>query len=282
VTVPAAVALQAVWLISETVWWVGADDGSVYYTIDGGTTWTAFADFPATLTTVEDIAFHNDSVGYITGAIAGPVGVILRTYNGGFSWTRMQESTGLIPANDEVRAIAACENDPNFFAAVGLADDASDEKGSHIKMSHPVIEVAKDQKPITKEDVHTLESGVRVRLQTVSPALINEPVVPIVEKNGKEYPNPLDPGYHAALERYEQERGAAALDAVVMFGLELVDGMPEDDLWLRKLQMIGVEIDDDPITQEFYYKKYIALGGDLQQLEDVDAAKKSSTSPEME
>jgi hypothetical protein len=164
-------------------------------------------------------------------------------------------------------------------------------------MSHPVIEVAKDQKPITKEDVHTLESGVRVRLQTVSPALINDvmlrvkmPVVPIVEKNGKEYPNPLDPGYHAALERYEQERGAAALDAVVMFGLELVDGMPEDDLWLRKLQMIGVEIDDDPITQEFYYKKYIALGGDLQQLqalmgvsqEDVDAAKKSSTSPEME
>jgi hypothetical protein len=38
----------------------------------------------------------------------------------------MQESTSLIPANDEVRAIAACENDVNFFAAVGLADDASD------------------------------------------------------------------------------------------------------------------------------------------------------------
>jgi hypothetical protein len=162
-------------------------------------------------------------------------------------------------------------------------------------MSHPVIETAKEQQPAAKEDkIHTLESGVKVRLYSVSQSLIMDvmlkikvPEVPIVEKNGKEYPNPLDPGYHTALERYEQERGAAALDAVVMFGLELVDGMPEDELWLRKLQMIGVEIDDDPITQEFYYKKYIALGGDLQQLqalmgvsqEDVAQAKKTLASP---
>jgi photosystem II stability/assembly factor-like uncharacterized protein len=126
VTAPAAVTLQAVWLISTTVWWVGASNGAVYYTTDGGTTWTQYTGFTVTFTTVEDIAFHNDSVGYVTGAIAGPVGVVMRTYNGGFSWVRMQESTSLIPANDEVRAIAACENDVNFFAAVGLADDASD------------------------------------------------------------------------------------------------------------------------------------------------------------
>jgi hypothetical protein len=166
---------------------------------------------------------------------------------------------------------------------------------SHPVNENPVIETAKEQKPAAKEDkIHTLESGVRVQLHGVSQSLLLDvtrkiaiPEVPVFIKDGKEYPNPLDPSYGVAKERYEQDRGAAAFDAVMMFGVELVDGMPEDDLWLRKLALIGIEIDDDPITREFYYKKYIALGNDLQQLqdlmgisqEDVDAAKKSLTSP---
>ena len=80
--------------------------------------------------TVEDIAFHNDSVGYIVGAVAGPAGVILRTYsNGGTqpdAWVALPEGTANLPANDEVRAVAACKFDPNFMAGVGLADDAAD------------------------------------------------------------------------------------------------------------------------------------------------------------
>lgn len=157
-------------------------------------------------------------------------------------------------------------------------------------MSNPVIEVAQEQGGIS--DIHTLSTGVRVRIKPVPPALVNDvmlrvkvPQVPEVwnEKKGRGEPNPLDPGYVAALARYEQERGAAALDAVSMFGLELVDGLPDDDTWLVKLRMLGIEVDDNPVAREFYYKKYIALGNDLDQLqqlmgvtpEDVAQAKKS-------
>ena len=155
---------------------------------------------------------------------------------------------------------------------------------------NPVVEVAKEQGGTT-DGIHTLSTGVRVRIKPVPPALVNDvmlrvkpPRVPVVfnEKKGRDEPNPLDPGYVADLERYEQERGAAALDAAAMFGLELVDGLPEDDTWLRKLKILGIQVEDDPITQEFLYKKYIALGNDLNQLQelmgvtqaDVEAAKK--------
>jgi hypothetical protein len=156
---------------------------------------------------------------------------------------------------------------------------------------NPVVEVARKQGG-TSDGIHTLSTGVRVRVKPVPPALVNDvmlrvkvPQVPDVwnEKKGRAEPNPLDPGHIAALAYYDQERGAAALDAVAMFGLELVDGMPEDTTWVHKLGLLGIDVGDDPIAQEFYYKKYIALGNDLDQLqqvmgvtaEDVTNAKKS-------
>lgn len=156
---------------------------------------------------------------------------------------------------------------------------------------NPVVEVAKKQGG-TSDGIHTLSTGVRVRVKPVPPALVNDvmlrvkvPQVPEVwdAKKGKAWPNPLDPGYIAALAQYEQERGSAALDAVAMFGLELVDGMPEDNTWVLKLGLLGIDVADDTIAREFYYKKYIALGNDLEQLqqimgvtaEDVTQAKKS-------
>lgn len=126
VTVPAAVTLQAVWILSRRVWFVGASNGAVYYTLDKGTTWTALTNFPVTLTNVEDIAFGTDAVGYIAGNVAGPSGVILRSYDGGNTWVSLPEDTGTLTAADEYRAIAACPYDPNAIVAVGLADDASD------------------------------------------------------------------------------------------------------------------------------------------------------------
>lgn len=157
-----------------------------------------------------------------------------------------------------------------------------------------VIDTAKDQEP-ERDDIHTLRSGVRVRMRSVSPALINDvmlriepPQVPMhySERRGKELPNPLDPSYVAALERYEQQRGQAALDAAVMFGVELVDGVPEDGRWIKQLRMLGVEFDADDLDErEFYYKKLIAMSTeDLQELqtalgvtaEGIERAKKAS------
>lgn len=125
-TAPAAVALQAVWAKSEDEWYVGASNGAGYYTVDGGNTWTALAGFPVTLTNIEDICFSTDSVMYLSGQVAGPAGVILRSYDSGNTWVSIPEGVGTMPANDEVTAIAACQFDANFVVGVGLGDDASD------------------------------------------------------------------------------------------------------------------------------------------------------------
>lgn len=119
--------LTAVWVKSELEWWVGTSGGRVYYTLNGGSTWTEKAFSGSGAGVVYDIKFATDSVGYIAHASAAPKGRILRTINGGYSWTITPEISGAtIPANDRINAVAVCEADPNFVVAVGLADTSSD------------------------------------------------------------------------------------------------------------------------------------------------------------
>ena len=116
---------QAVWVKNKREWWIGNDAGEVYYTLDEGDNWTAVT-FPVTFTSIEDIQFATESIGYIAGVVAGPAAVVLRTFDGGYSWIAIPEGVGSLPAADRIDAIAACQYDPNFVALVGLADDASD------------------------------------------------------------------------------------------------------------------------------------------------------------
>jgi hypothetical protein len=64
-----------------------------------------------------------------------------------------------------------------------------------------------------------------------------------------------------------RKRGIAAMDAMVMFGVELVDGLPDDDKWLKKLQnmekhglldLSGYDFDDET-DKEFVYKRFVAV-----------------------
>lgn len=146
-------------------------------------------------------------------------------------------------------------------------------------MTNPAVEVAKEQATEITDGIHTLSTGVKVRIVPVSPSLVLDvmmrvkmPEPPIVTKGNKSFPNPLDPHYAASLEQYGMERGKASLDAMAMFGLELVDGVPQDTEWITKLKLIGIEIDsDDKVSCEFYYKKYIALGGNTDILNEIQA-----------
>jgi hypothetical protein len=53
------------------------------------------------------------------------------------------------------------------------------------------------------------------------------------------------------------------MDAMAMFGVELVDGLPENNGWVTKLRLLGITFDsNDPVECEFYYKKHIALGNE--------------------
>lgn len=128
ITGPAVgVSLTAIWMLSPKVWFVGTGTGLLYYTIDGGLNWTAKA-LPGVPTAIKDIAFVDDTVGYIAYTVAGPVGRIARTVNGGYSWYLLPEKpgTGSLPANDAINALAPCPSNVNVLFAGGLADDAND------------------------------------------------------------------------------------------------------------------------------------------------------------
>jgi hypothetical protein len=126
-------------------------------------------------------------------------------------------------------------------------------------------------------EVLTLSTGYRGRIVPVGASLIDEivarvkvPEVPTFfnEEKGREEENPTDPKYLKELQEAQQKRVKFSLDAMVMFGLELEDGLPENDRWLQKLkymEKIGAldlsDYDlDDPFEKEFVFKRYIAVG----------------------
>ena len=138
----------------------------------------------------------------------------------------------------------------------------------------PVVAVAKERRGDADEGgIVTLSSGVRVRLKSVSPSLIDEAMARVLDpevpmwtdpEKDREVPNPNNPAYLRACAAADRARGRASTDALIMFGVELEDGVPKDGAWLKKLQKLGHDIDPkDPIDVEFAYKKYIAV-----QLED--------------
>jgi hypothetical protein len=139
------------------------------------------------------------------------------------------------------------------------------------------VKVAKehrDQQEAGK--IITLRTGVRVRVIPVAANLLDEviyevkdPEIPnqMIEEKGREEPNPFDKQYLKDLAEAEHERGVASADALLMFGIELMDGLPKDDIWLKKLQWFekrgnlsfGSFDLDDELDKEFVYKKYHAV-----------------------
>jgi hypothetical protein len=114
-----------------------------------------------------------------------------------------------------------------------------------------VIQTAKDQ-PLEKDDIHTLRSGVKVRMRPVSPALVNDAMLRV--------PMPQVPKV------WSEQRG-------------------KELRWIKQLQMLGFEFDaSDKIECEFYFKKHIAMTTqDLQEMqaslgvtpEGIEKAKKA-------
>jgi len=155
--------------------------------------------------------------------------------------------------------------------------------------NNPVVAVAQKIGSKGKDDgITTLSTGYRARLIPVSASLIDQvtaqvkdPDIPMWHNDDKDVdePNPNHPDYIKALEGKGRERGMAAMDAIIMFGVDLLDPIPEDNIWIKKLQILGISLDidvDDPIEREFAFKKYVAVAA-----EDVSfVAQKSGMSGE--
>ena len=141
--------------------------------------------------------------------------------------------------------------------------------------SNPALKVAKQQQRESQEVV--LSTGIRAILVPVASNAIQEavaevimPQVPTQEIEGRSQPveNPNHPDYIVALEKAKQEQAQAALDICIVLGVELIDGLPEDDKWLKKLQWLAkrnrISLDgydlEDEMDIEFLYKKHVATG----------------------
>ncbi len=134
---------------------------------------------------------------------------------------------------------------------------------------NPAVEVAKERRADDEAGVVTLSTGVRARLRPVSASLIDEvrarvpvPKVPLWHNpdTDRDEENPNDPAYTRALEEHGRKRGQVTIDAMVMFGCELVDPVPDVSKWAPKLRCLGIEVDEhDEVGVEFAYKKYIAV-----------------------
>jgi hypothetical protein len=135
------------------------------------------------------------------------------------------------------------------------------------------VDVAKEKNGKMKGEV-TLPNGVRIRVNGVAASLIDavtsrirEPEIPMayIQDKEREEPNPSDPKYQKELEEIGRKRGIAAIDAMVMFGIDLLDGIPKDRSWLSKLKFMQKhgqldlsEYDlEDEVDLEFLYKRFV-------------------------
>lgn len=134
-------------------------------------------------------------------------------------------------------------------------------------------DVAKEQDKQPKNDVVTLSTGVRARIVPVASSLIDEinllhsdPIIPSQEIDGQMHENPLHPEYRQAMKEASAERTTAILDAFVLFGIELIDGVPDDGVWEKKIKFmekrgaldLSVYDLEDEFDREFVFKRYIA------------------------
>lgn len=117
------VTLNAVWMKTKDIWLVGSNAGVLYYTADGGDSWTTVG-FPGSgAGVIREIYFASLTVGYMAHDTAAPVGRVLRTIDGGNSWYVLPES-GSMTDSDRFTDVVAC--DVNSVYAGGLGGGASD------------------------------------------------------------------------------------------------------------------------------------------------------------
>lgn len=122
--------------------------------------------------------------------------------------------------------------------------------------------------------VKKLFNGDYVRVHGVSPALIDrvqasieDPKAPVqLMDTGEELVNYNDPEYQEALRAVESKRSVAALNAIILFGLEIVDedgnrkNAPDDKRWERNLRKMGID----------WKKEMLELQG-IEEFEDEEA-----------
>lgn len=150
-----------------------------------------------------------------------------------------------------------------------------------VSVRNPVVAAAKRRHHVAPVPVQ-LSTGYWVKVKPISVSIIadvqagiKDPPVPewYNDEKGRAEPNPNDPLYAQALDEANAQRNIAVTDAMILFGVELVEenGEPAEmdalDGWLPKLKFLerrglfdlsGYNL-EDPLDTEFMFKKYIVV-----------------------
>jgi hypothetical protein len=135
------------------------------------------------------------------------------------------------------------------------------------------IETARELADETQDDYLDVE-GYTIKVKAIPIAIISdvtnripEPEIPVWHnpEYDRDEQNPNDPAFLKAKDEVDRKRGEAMIDATVMFGIDLPDGIPPTDEWLTKLKFMekrgqidlsGYDL-SDPLEKEFVFKRYI-------------------------
>jgi photosystem II stability/assembly factor-like uncharacterized protein len=121
ITGPAVGAnLTAIWCMSKNVWFIGTGGGALYYTVNGGSTWTQISFGGATV--INDIKFENDTIGYMAAEVAG-VARVYRTSDSGHSWAYSAPAISGLPTALRINAVAPCGVNEVAVGGLKTTDD---------------------------------------------------------------------------------------------------------------------------------------------------------------
>ncbi|MBN9393094.1 MAG: hypothetical protein J0I20_33990 [Chloroflexi bacterium] len=125
------VGVQAVALQNPSFWWVGTDDGRLFYTVNRGETWVQKRFSGDGAGQVRDIVWATPEVGYFSHSTTAPAARIFSTYDGGFSWTNIAPRINAFGtmANAYRLNVPVYATDPiaaNNLAVAGVAANGTD------------------------------------------------------------------------------------------------------------------------------------------------------------
>lgn len=106
-TTPTSASLRAVAVVTDRIFWVGTSGGKVYYTLNGGESWTeATAIYGDGAVVIDDIVFVNRNVGYIAARTSTPTARLYATWDGGVTWTRQAQRILNLPTFSRANRVA--------------------------------------------------------------------------------------------------------------------------------------------------------------------------------
>lgn len=130
-------------------------------------------------------------------------------------------------------------------------------------------------------EVFSTAKGIKIKLSPVATSIFTEAMAEIEDaipptytnkETGKDELNPAHPQYQKDIKKVEKQKIEASMNAMILFGIELIDPVPEDTKWLDLL-VYGKRItkeekkaaleDETGIDLEFLYKKYVVTDGDI-------------------